>query len=84
MSMDTCTMLRSIIRARSVIMSRSDMRERVTLFTCGVFMSWRKESGESHKTSERSTARAVAVRGAEERAEISPNCSPGPALRVIR
>ena len=63
MSIETCTMPRSVIRARSVIMSRSAIRAWTILFICGVFISLRKASAGTRNTCVASSAMAVAMRG---------------------
>jgi len=52
MSIDTCTMLRRVIRARSVIINRSDILERTILFTRGFFMRMRREPAERRRIRE--------------------------------
>ena len=54
-------------------------------FIVGNFINFRKESAGSVQDLEQaSSAMAVAMRAVLASAEISPNCSPGPTLRVIR
>ena len=50
MSIETCTMPRRIIRARSVIISRSVIREWTILFIAGLFISLRSESAGTRST----------------------------------
>ena len=83
-SMETCTMPRRIISARSVIIRRSAIRAWTTLSIAGLFISLRSASAGTRKTCVASSAMAVAMRGVPASAETSPNCSPGTALRVMR
>ncbi len=80
----TCTMCRSVSNARSLIISRSCIRARMTRSRAGTFINCRSASAGTRSTRLGSSATAVAVRGVPLRAENSPNCSPGPNMATVR